>query len=546
MLDLPISKRTLGRALAEQASVQGERPMLMFEDERYTYSDALMLTRSYAGALRTAGVGHGCHVALLMVNHPNMLWTMFALAWLGGVAVPINTAAKGDLLQYFLNHSKSDTLVVDAELLPVVISALNHAPNVRRVIVNHGAAVIDLPMLSADGREWYSLSKIVENLSIALPEEEAIFSNTQIVMYTSGTTGPSKGVICTQAMEQTGGIFMASQMNYGPEDVLYTCLPLFHANAIRVTVTAAIWSGASVALSRRFSATNFWKEVRKFGATQFNSLGAMANILIQIPPAESDSNHRVRICNIVPALPTVQLQAFEKRFGLRVTSLYGSTELCCPVYATTETPADKWPTCGRIIPPFEMKVVDDDDFELPLGSVGEWVIRCAEPWHYFPGYLDMPAETLSAWRNGWFHSGDRGYIDKEGFCYFVDRKKETVRRRGENISSYEVEMIICTHSAVLETAVVPVPAELGEDDVLAFVVLRDGASISETELIHFCEEKMAAFMVPRFLRFIDRLPKTPSEKVEKYLLKQQGELERESLWDREKVLGRLRNQSTQN
>jgi crotonobetaine/carnitine-CoA ligase len=311
-------------------------------------------------------------------------------------------------------------------------------------------------------------------------------------------------------------------------------------------VTAAIWSGASVALSRRFSATNFWKEVRKFGATQFNSLGAMANILIQLPPAESDNNHRVRICNIVPALPTVQLQAFEKRFGLRVTSLYGSTELCCPVYATTETPADKWPTCGRIIPPFEMKVVDDDDFELPLGSVGEWVIRCTEPWHYFPGYLDMPAETLSAWRNGWFHSGDRGYIDKEGFCYFVDRKKETVRRRGENISSYEVEMIICTHSAVLETAVVPVPAELGEDDVLAFVVLRDGASISETELIHFCEEKMATFMVPRFLRFIDRLPKTPSEKVEKYLLKQQGELERESLWDREKVLGRLRNQSTQN
>jgi len=546
MLNLPISERTLGRALAQQASIQGARPMLMFEDEHYTYSDALQLTRSYARALRTAKVGHGSHVALLMANHPNMLWTMFALAWLGEVAVPINTAAKGDLLQYFLNHSKSDTLVVDAALLPVVISALQHTPKVRRVIVNHGSAVIDLPKLSADGREWYSLSTILENFSIALPEEEAVFSDTQIVMYTSGTTGPSKGVICTQAMEQTGGIFMANQMNYGPEDVLYTCLPLFHANAIRVTVTAAIWSGASVALSRKFSATNFWREIRKYGATQFNSLGAMANILIQIPPAESDNNHRVRICNIVPALPTVQLQAFEKRFGLRVTSLYGSTELCCPVYATTETPADKWPTCGRIIPPFEMKVVDDDDFELPLGSVGEWVIRCAEPWHYFPGYLDMPAETLSAWRNGWFHSGDRGYIDKEGFCYFVDRKKETVRRRGENISSYEVEMIICTHSAVLETAVVPVPAELGEDDVLAFVVLRDGASISETELIHFCEEKMAAFMVPRFLRFIDRLPKTPSEKVEKYLLKQQGELERESLWDREKVLGRLRNQSTQN
>ena len=543
MLDLPISKRTLGRALAEQASIQGARPMLMYEDERYTYSDALKLTRSYAGALRTAGVVHGAHVALLMNNHPNMLWTMFALAWLGGVAVPINTAAKGDLLQYFLNHSKSDTLIVDAAMLPVVVSALELTPNVRRVIVNQAETDIDLLNSSADGREWLSLSKLVESVSTPLPEEEAVFTDTQIVMYTSGTTGPSKGVICTQAMEQTGGIFMAKQMSYVPEDVLYTCLPLFHANAIRVTVTAALWSGAAVALSRRFSATNFWTEVRKFGATQFNSLGAMANILIQGPPTERDHDHRVRICNIVPALPTSQLQAFEERFGLRVTSLYGSTEMCCPVYATIDTPAERWPTCGRIIPPFEMKVVDDDDFELPSGSVGEWVIRCAEPWHYFPGYLDMPAETLAAWRNGWFHSGDRGYIDKEGYCYVVDRKKETVRRRGENISSYEVEMLICTHPSVLETAVVPVPAELGEDDVLAFVVLRDESSLSETELIHFCEEKMAAFMVPRFVRFIDRLPKTPSEKVEKYLLKKQAELERSSLWDREQVMGRLRNQS---
>lgn len=536
MLDLPITERTFGGALFEQAARQGDRPFLLFDEVRFTYAEALLESRRIAGGLRNLGVSRGDHVAVLMNNHPNMVWTLFALGILGAVAVPVNAAAKGDLLAYFLRHSRSTMLIADHDLVPV---ELDQAPGIGQVVVNDPSSA--LPLRDPEnGRSWCSLNSIRTPGHADLPQNSARFCDTQLILYTSGTTGPSKGALCTHSQEQTGGLIMAQQLRYTPDDVLYTCLPLFHANALRVTLTAALWSGAAVALARRFSASNFWADIRRFGATEFNALGAMANILIQAPPAPQDADHRLRICNIVPAFPDDKRVEFERRFGVKVTSLYGSTEMNCPIYATEDTPASKWPTCGRVVPPFEMRVVDDDDIELPPGSIGEWLIRSSEPWYAFQGYLDMPAETMGAWRNGWFHTGDRGYVDAEGYWYFVDRKKETVRRRGENISSYEVELSICKHPAVLEAAVVPVASELGEDDVMVYIVLREGHSLTELELIRFSEERMASFMVPRFVRFIDRLPKTPSEKVEKYLLKRKAEELRAELWDREKVMGRAR------
>ncbi len=536
MLELPITDRTFGRALFEQAARQGDRPFLLFDDSRFSYSDALLESRRLARGLRGIGVRHGGHVAVLMNNHPDMVWTLFALGMLGAVAVPVNAAAKGDLLAYFLRHSRSSVLIVDDDLIPAV---LDRAPDIQTIVVRRSARA------GGDGwpqdqRAWTELDALRTPGDADLPDDAARFCDTQLILYTSGTTGPSKGAMCSHAQEQSGGLTMAQQLQYTPDDVLYTCLPLFHANALRVTLTAALWSGACVALARRFSASNFWTDIRRFGATEFNALGAMANILIQAPPADQDRQSRLRICNIVPAFPDDKRIEFERRFGPKVTSLYGSTEMNCPLYATDATPAAKWPTCGRIVPPYEMKVVDDDDIELPPGKIGEWLIRASEPWQAFQGYLDMPAETVAAWRNGWFHSGDRGYVDADGYWYFVDRKKETVRRRGENISSYEVELSICKHPAVLEAAVVPVASELGEDDVMVYVVLRDGHTLTENELVRFCEEQMAAFMVPRFVSFIDRLPKTPSEKIEKYLLKRKAEESRTELWDREKVLGRIR------
>jgi len=537
MLDIPMTERTMAKVLARQAERQGDRPMLLFEGASYTYAEVFALCGRLAAAFRDTGIKRGDHVAILMNNHPNTLWTIFALGMLGAVTVPVNTAAKGDLLGYFLSHSRAVALVVDEDLLPNVEPILLGGGRITNVVVHSERSPLAVPERSGYPQAWHALGRLLEGQASVGTGDGAAFTDVQLIMYTSGTTGPSKGVMCTHSQEQTGGLFMAEQMAYVESDILYTCLPLFHANALRVTVNAALWSGATVALSRKFSATRFWREVIESGATQFNCLGAMANILLQNPPGEQDHSHSVRLCNIVPALPGNRVTEFETRFRAKVTSLYGSTEMCCPIFAGPDTPLDRWPSCGRIVPPFEIRVVDDNDMEVPPGTIGEWIIRSREPWYAFQGYLDMPAETQASWRNGWFHSGDRGYVDAAGNFFFVDRKKESVRRRGENISSYEVEMSICSHPAILEAAVVPVPSELGEDDVMAYIVLQPGEAVSEVELIRFCEERMAKFMVPRFLRFIEQLPKTPSEKVEKYKLKQQAERERASLWDRDREMG---------
>lgn len=520
--------RTLGAVLRHQSARQPDKPFLLFEGGSTSYAEADRLATGVALNLRRLGVRKGDHVAVFMENHPHMLWTLFGLGMLGAVAVPLNTAAKGDQLLYFLRQSRSSAIVADAHLMANVAPHLPSLPDLRRVIVRGG----DAPAADGNGPDAIDFSELIRPAADAGEALEPVaFSDVQLIMYTSGTTGPSKGVLCTHGMEQTGGLFMTQAMGYRDGDVLYTCLPLFHANALRVTVNAALWAGGTVALARRFSARQFWDDIRSSGATQFNALGAMANIILRQPPSPDDRNHKVRLCNVVPAFPAEIAAQFKQRFGIAITSLYGSTEACCPLFAV-DVPPEKGPSCGRLVHPFEIRVADDDDFELPHGEVGEWLIRCSEPWYIFQGYYDMPGETLGALRNGWFHTGDRGYRDEDGFFYFVDRKKESIRRRGENISSYEVELAISQHPAVLEVAVVPYPSELGEDEVLAFVVNRDGMTVGEQELVAYCEERMAKFMVPRYVSFIAELPKTPSEKIEKYKLRRQAEAEPGRLWDR--------------
>ena len=378
MLQLPISDRTLGRVLREQAKRCPAKPFLLFEGESYTYREAELLTTRLAAGLRGAGVRKGDNVAIQMGNSPEMLWTLFALAWIGAVAVPLNTAAKGDLLTYFVEHSRAPFVIVDSSLLPIMLEATESLPTVTKYIVHADAT--DSPAESAlaarrTDRPLTPLGSLFDASHALEDDIQPDFSDLQLIMYTSGTTGRSKGVMCTHAQEQTGGLFMADQMGYVESDVLYTCLPLFHVNALRVTVNAALWAGATVAMSRRFSASKFWSEIRESGATQFNALGAIANIILRQPPSALDREHHVRLCNIVPALPSAVADEFEQRFGLIVTSMYGSTEFCCPMFASPGTPRDKGPTCGRVVEPFEVRVVDERDFEVPHGQAGEWIIR---------------------------------------------------------------------------------------------------------------------------------------------------------------------------
>jgi crotonobetaine/carnitine-CoA ligase len=530
MQDYPLKQRTIGRLLADKAARIGNRTWLICGKDRYSYLQAHDLSNRYANAFRSLGIGKGDHVAVMLPNCAEFLWTIWGLAKLGAVTVPLNTAARGELLRYFITQSDSIAVVVAAEWADRVAEALAGGHGVRSFVTlgGRGNKLADLgqPILDLAGFAAASPQE---------PDPEAVAANDpQYIMYTSGTTGPSKGVISPHSQAHGVGRSLALNFGYRPDDVVFTCLPLFHGNALWYSCYAAFWAECTLAVSPRFSATTFWDEIRACGATQFNSLGAMTNILLQASPSPRERDHKVRQAMIVP-LSRESYTAMNRRFGVEVTSLYAMTETFAVTMFVPGDPLTKGSSAGKPRGLAELQVVGDDDEPLPRGEVGEICVRPCEPGIIMSGYYKMPEATVRDTRDLWLHTGDRGWLDEDGYLYFVDRKKEAIRRRGENISAYEVEMLISRHPAVLEVAAVPVVSELSEDEVMVFVVCRDGHAVSPEELVGFANSNMAHFMVPRFVHFIDALPKTASQKIEKYKLKLWAEQNRSLLWDREKV-----------
>ncbi|MFI5614347.1 ATP-dependent acyl-CoA ligase [Amycolatopsis sp. NPDC051903] len=525
-----IDQRTTAHILADKAARVGDRPFLHWAGRTYTYRDLDEITNRYANGFADLGITRGDHVAMMMPNGPEFLWTLWGLGKLGAVAVPLNTAAKGELLRYFLDQSDATAICVAGELLPRVAAVLSQVPAVRTVL---GLGADPALLAALDGIATHDLATLHEAPPTPPRLAEPVrWNDPHLILYTSGTTGPSKGAICPQAQGHAVGHQMASLNGYRQDDVLYTCLPVFHGNALWYTVYAALWAEASVALYPHFSASRFWSQIRESRATVFNALGAMANIIWQQPPSEQDRDHSVRICMMVPNSRELA-EGFLERYGTRVTSVYAMTENCAVTAFTPDDPLEKVPSAGRVRPDMSVRIFDDDGVPLPTGEVGEICLRPNEPGTTMLEYYKMPEATVGATRDLWFHTGDRGSLDEDGYLFFSDRKKEAIRRRGENISAYEVETIVCRHPAILEAAAVPVASELGEDDLMVYLVTEDGASASYEEIIAFCDEHMPYFMVPRYLEFIDRLPKTPSEKIEKYKLKTAAAKRVGELWDRE-------------
>jgi carnitine-CoA ligase len=524
-----LDQRTTAHILADKATRVGDRPFLHWQGRTFTYRDLDELTDRYANGFAELGVGKGDHVAMLLPNGPEFLWVLWGLGKLGAVAVPLHTAARGDQLRYFLDQSDSTMLCVAGDLLPRVATVLGEVPAVRTVL-GHG---VDRDALAGAGLPDGVATRPLADLEQA-PARPPVLAelvrhdDPHLILYTSGTTGPSKGAICPQSQGHAVGHQMSSISGYRPDDVLYTCLPVFHGNALWYTVHAALWAEASVALYPHFSASRFWAQIRESRATVFNALGAMANIIWQQPPSPADREHNVRICMMVPN--SRELAAgFKERYGITVTSVYAMTENCAVTVFGPSEPIEKAPSAGPLREDMSVRIVDDDGRDLAPGEVGEILLHPNEPGITMLGYYNMPEAATGEW----FATGDRGHVDADGYLFFSDRKKEAIRRRGENISAYEVETIICKHPAILEAAAVPVASELGEDDLMVYLVKAPGATVSYEEIIAFCNENMSYFMVPRYIDFIDELPKTPSEKIEKYKLKLSAAERLGELWDRE-------------
>jgi crotonobetaine/carnitine-CoA ligase len=528
----PIRERVLGRFAADKAAQHGERPFIFYGERTISYRELDEVSNRLANGLAELGVKTGMHIALMIENKPEIILLYFALGKLGAVSVPVNTAAKGELLAYYLVQSDSEFLIADANLVERVDAVAARVPKLRSLISLDETG--DKATVMIDGDVVRSTYAELLQSSEAPRSEEVRFSDVHSLIYTSGTTGPSKGNISTHCHSLTCGYDLAEAYGYRADDVLYVCLPIFHGNAWLCSVLPAFVADAAIAVSPRFSASNFWNDIRRYDVTQFNALGAMTNFIWSRPSDPRDRDHKVRQVMVVPT-PQQFYEAFQERFGIEFTSVYALTD--CGIVTTRgpKDPPEKWASAGKACPHVQLRIVDDDDFELPAGAVGEIVVRNNTPWVHAQGYYNMPEATARARRNLWFHTGDRGYLDDDGYIYFVDRKKDAIRRRGENISSYEVEQLILKHSAVLEVAAFPVTSEHSEDEVMVSVVPREGASLTEVELIEHCRDNMAYFMVPRFVEIVAELPKTMTEKIEKYKLRETAETRLREIWDREKA-----------
>ncbi len=527
---------TFPKVLRRQALAHPDKVFLTetADGRRFTYAQVDAWSNRVAHALAGLGVARGRHTGVLMGNSAEHLAVFLGIGKLGAVSVPVNTAARGELLRYYLTQSDCESVVVDAALAERLAEVLPQLPLVKRVVVvrvgqDEAAAHAGIPASAA-----YAVADFeacVAAASEAPQAAEVKCSDLLMLAYTSGTTGPSKGSMLSHAAALTYGTSAAEAQGYRETDVFYVCLPLFHNNALLAATGAALVCGASVVLSRRFSVSRFWGEIRDSHATITNFLGAMSSFLWSSPPSADDADNDLRLVSMAPT--PKYAHAFEQRFGLKAMNNYGLSDFGMVTSFTAHEPPDKLGAIGKPRRGFRVKIVDEDDFEVPDGEVGEMVLQSDDPWRATTGYYKMPEATLAANRNQWFHTGDRGMRDADGYLWFVDRKKDCIRRRGENISAFEVEQIIATHPEVGNAAVFPVATQTNDEEVGAVVVRLAGSTVSEAELVAHCQRNMAYFMVPRYIQFRDALPTTVNQKVEKFRLRSEFERDLSQAWDRE-------------
>jgi crotonobetaine/carnitine-CoA ligase len=507
-----VAERTVHGLLKQRAAERPNDPFLHFEGRDFTFGALHTAATRVAGGLAALGIGRGDKVAIMMGNRPEFLICWFALSQLGAIEVPINTAHRGTLLHYMLDQADCSLLILEGTFQDRLQDIAADLPKLRTVALLDGAGLDGIPQQVVDFSALESGTPLT-NAPLIGPADPVA------VMFTSGTTGPSKGAVLPQNYVLMQAAIIAEGCRYTPEDCLYNALPLFHGNAQFLSTIPALLSGARMVLARRFSASAFWDEVRTYNCTAFNYIGGILPILWKAPPSPEDANNSLRLMMGAGA-PKDLFEAFETRFGVRLVEGYGMSEIGIPLNNSIDHRRPG--CCGQPLPQYEVRLVDDDGADVPDDTPGELLIRPKTMNSMMLEYYRMPEKTVEAWRDLWFHTGDYLKRDADGYYYFVDRKKDALRRRGENISSYEVERGVSAHPAVLESAAVAVASELGEDEVMICLTLRPGQTLEPIALMQHCLRQMARFMVPRYVRILEALPKTPTERVQKYALRAEG------------------------
>ena len=505
--------QTVDRLLDQHARERGDHPFLLFGGETTTYREMAERTVRLANALAARGMVAGDRIAIMSGNRPEFLEAWFASARLGAVEVPVNVALRGRFLSYLLADSGARFLVVEAPLVEHVAAVAEAVPQLETIIVLGadegtsltvpGCTVIDIDELRTDGSDT-PIGGVAD------------VTDTGVIGYTSGTTGPSKGVMLSHRAAWYAGHDAAVERGLTAEDVFSTSLPLFHLNAQHLTTVAVLSVGATLALEPRFSASGFWQNLADVRATHVNVIGAMIGILLRLPETPVEWTDYPRMTFAGPLNDEI-IRESRRRWNLGFVTGYGATESGIVTYAGTDGLPDG--SCGKASPHFEVELVDDDGVPVEVGEVGEFVTRPRRAGSMMTAYWGMPEKTVEAFRDLWYHSGDLGRRDEEGYFYFVDRKKDAIRRRGENISSFELEQAIGEYPGVAEAVALAVPSDLSEDEVKVCVRLTEGAAFEPAAFLDWAADNLPRYMIPRYLEVLDDFPRTPTQRVEKYRLR---------------------------
>ncbi|MER7986152.1 AMP-binding protein [Streptomyces noursei] len=512
---------TVYSMLADQAEQSPDSSALLIGGQDFSRALLFETVRSTAAGLRALGLDRGDRAVIITDNRFEAVACWLGVNAAGLIDVPINSEARGAHLRYLIQDASPRVLIGQPDHLRRLATVLPTPP--ERVVVI-GPDDGEPPF--GPGVAHLSFDDLLELGRDGVVEPPRNHEHATMI-YTSGTTGPSKGVLLPQAYYVTWARRGIGVMGMQPGQTCYTPEPLFHSDA-RSYVIGSLLAGGRQAVGQRFSVRGFWDEVRQADASYFSYLGTMLSLLHAAPPRADDADHPALV-GVGGAAPAAIHRDFEERFGVRLLEMYGMTE---SIMITMNTLDDsRVGSVGKPVPELEVRLVDEHDGSVPPGEIGELALRPREPHVIMSGYWGKPEATVEAWRNLWFHTGDRMRADEDGFLYYVGRLKDSIRRRGENVSAWEVEVAMCRHPDVLEAAAIGVPSDLGEEDVAALVVTRADRTVDPEELHGFLRADLPRFAVPRYIEVVEELPKTPTERVNKDLVRARGLTD--AAWDAE-------------
>ena len=510
---------TVAELVSKKAEENKDKIWLTFNKRNFSYRDIHVLSGSLAAGLSELGVNSNDKVAIFAYNSPEWIISYFAILKIGAIPVTVNTGFIKDPLVYNFAASDSEYLFLDYRLMDAYKAVESQLDRIKHVIII-GKDNFDF---GKSIKETYSF---IEDLLLISPDKELKVQkygkDPCAMILTSGTTGPSKVVVDSNAQFISTALFMIDAGGIKSDSVVYVYLPLFHIMALDMATIACMLANAQMVLVEKFMPLTFWDDIKKYNVTHFHAVGPILEMLFKLPASNLERDHG-QLTAIAYSSKEVWNIAKE-RFNISITGGYGSTEVGIPVSSPNDVvkSGDNPPgSCGFVGPHVEVQLMDEYGHILPSGQVGEIVVRPKIPWTTFLEYYKMPEQTVEAFRGLWFHTGDAGYFDNEGYLYFVDRVKDAIRRKGENISSYEVEQVLLKNSKIIEAAVIPAPSEVGEDEVMAVIVTAD-ENVEIKEITEYCRENMPYFWVPRYIRKVSSLPRTPTGRIEKFKLKKEG------------------------